>query len=172
MRRPHVWTRPLLAALALALLCAGVCACGESSGKVETVSAPVVTGFGRPADAADRSEIAALVERYYAAAAAEQGTKACGMLFFALAESVAEEYGRAPGPLYLNGAETCQAVLSRLFAHFHAQLRRRPAVALVRVSGDRARALLRWRTLPAGYVEARREGATWKLESLLAVAAS
>ncbi|MFZ1925471.1 MAG: hypothetical protein WAU42_04935 [Solirubrobacteraceae bacterium] len=129
-----------------------------------------MSDFGRPADAAETSEIATLVGRYYAAAAAEQGTRACGMLFFALAESLAEKYGRAPGPLYLNGAETCQAVLTRVFAHFHAQLRMRPAVALVHIGDGRARALLDWKALPAAYIEARREGSSWKLESVLAAA--
>jgi hypothetical protein len=175
MRRAPSRIRSTLALLALVPLGVGVCACG-GSGKVNTAtatttaSAPVVRDFGHAAGAADRSEIAALVGRYYAAAAAGQGAGACGMLFFAIAESVPEKYGRAPGPRYLSGADTCQAVLSRVFEHFHTQLQERPTVTLVRVSGDRARALLDWKTLQPGYVEARREGAMWKLESVLATA--
>jgi hypothetical protein len=171
MRRVGALLRPSLALVALALLGIGVCGCGGSS-KAVTGSATFVSDFGHVADAADRRAVTALVGSYYAAAAAQQGERACGMLFFALAESVAEKYGRAPGPRYLNGAYTCQAVLSRVFEHFHAQLQRRPTVALVRVNNNQARALLEWSTLPAGYVEAKREGATWKLDSLLAVALS
>jgi hypothetical protein len=170
MRRAHPRIRSSLALLALVLLGAWVGACGGSGHKVNTESAAVVRDFGHAADAADKSELGALVGRYYAAAAAEQGASACGMLFFALAESVPEKYGRAPGPRYLNGADTCQAVLSRLFKHFHTQLQMRPTVALVRVSGNQARALLEWNALPAGYMEARREGGTWKLEDVLAAA--
>jgi hypothetical protein len=170
--RPRIGSS--LAPLASILLSVGVCACG-GSGKVDansaaTVPAAVVRDFGHAAGAADRSEIATLVGHYYAAAAAGQGARACGMLFFALAELVPERYGRPPGPLYLNGADTCQAVLSRVFEHFHAQLQPRPTVALVRVSGERARALLEWKALPAGYIEARREGVAWKLEDVLAAA--
>lgn len=170
MRRPRASTGSLLALFALLALSVGVCSCGGSSDKAVGVTAPVIAEFGRPADALDRSEIAALVSGYYAAAGAEQGAKACGMLFFAVAESLAEKYGRAPGPLYLNGAKTCQAVLTRVFEHFHAQLSMRPTVTLVHVSGNRARALLAWKALPAGYVEARREGTAWKLENVLATA--
>jgi hypothetical protein len=168
MRRTGAWLKPWLALVALVLLGVGVVACGGSGGGTTTVSAPIVSDFGHAADPADRRALTALVGGYYAAAAAGQGERACGMLFFALAESVAEKYGRAPGPRYLNGAETCQAVLSRVFAHFHTQLQLRPTVALVHVEGSHARALLEWSALPAGYVEARREGAAWKLDSLLA----
>jgi hypothetical protein len=170
MRLVGARLKPSLALTALVLLGMGAGGCGGSSKTTTTVSAPTVSGFGHAADTADRRAVTALVGSYYAAAAAEQGARACGMLFFELAESVVEKYGRAPGPRYLNGATTCQAVLSRVFEHFHAQLQARPTVALVDVKGEQARALLEWSSLPAGYVEARREGATWKLDSLLALA--
>ena len=51
----------------------------------------IVSGFGHAADATDERVVAALVGLYYAAAAAEQGERACGLLFFTLGESVAEE---------------------------------------------------------------------------------
>jgi hypothetical protein len=168
MRGAWEWVRRLLALLAPAVASLAIGACGGGHGQV-TVSVPaIVSGFGQPASAADSNQVAALIERYYAAAAAEEGAKACGMLFFVLAESVAEKYHWAPGPRYLNGADSCQAVLTRVFERFHAVLRLRPAVTVVRVSGDRARALLRWSELPTGYVEARREGSAWKLSNLLA----
>lgn len=176
MTRARSRIRPSLALLALVPLAAWAGACGGGSGRVATnnnsAAAVAVRDFGHAAGTADRSEIAALVERYYAAAAAEQGAAACGMLFFALAESLPEKLHWAPGPRYLNGAETCQAVLTRVFEHFHAQLQMQPAVTLVRVDGERARALLAWRTLPAGYMEAKREGGTWKLALVLAAALS
>jgi hypothetical protein len=124
--------------------------------------------FGRPAGVSDRSAITALVRRYYAAAASEDGAEACTLLYFILAESTPEQYGRAPGPRYLQGADTCQAVLSRVFAHFHAQLTEPPHVTAVRVSGDRGDALLAWTTLRAGFIEVRREGRAWKIDRVLA----
>jgi hypothetical protein len=167
MRRARQPLGPSL--LALGLVAGALAGCGTAAHKQQPTTYPaVVREFGRPAGAADGAQIAALVKRYYAAAAAGDGAKACAMLFFALEESVAERYHWAPAPRYLNGADSCQAVLARVFAHFHAQLQIRPTVVLVRVEGNLARALLTWPPLPQGYVEARREGARWKLDSLLA----
>lgn len=172
-------TRPL--ALALALLCLGVGACGSTTPRdsrsgpsaATTQSLGHETGvreFGHAAGASETRAIAALVHRYYAAAAEGSGTKACALLYYILAESLPEEYGRPPGPLYLSGAGSCQAVLSRVFAHFHAQLALAPTVTAVRVEGGRAQALLAWTKLPAGSIELRREGSVWKLNMPLALA--
>jgi hypothetical protein len=127
-----------------------------------------VTGYGHAASARDAREITALVQRYYAAAAAEDGARACGLTYYILAESIPEDYGRPPGPRYLSGAGTCQAVLSIVFKRFHVQLAEPPRVRAVRVNGTLAYALLDWTTLPAGYIEARREGGTWKIDRVLA----
>jgi hypothetical protein len=129
-----------------------------------------MSDFGRPAGAGEARAIAALVRRYYAAAAEASGAKACALLYYILAESLPEEYGRPPGPLYLSGASSCQAVLARVFSHFHSQLAQAPTVRAVRVEGDRAQALLAWSSLPAGSIELRREGSAWKLDQPLAVA--
>jgi hypothetical protein len=43
-----------------------------------------------------------------------------------------------------------------------------PTVTAVRIGGEHADALLGWRALPAGFIEARREGKAWKLEQPLA----
>lgn len=161
--------RPV-ALLALLLLAVGIGACGGGQ-KMVANTPTVMSEFGQVADPTDRSQITTLVEHYYAAAANGEGGKACGLLFFALAEAAPEKYHWAPGPRWLNGANTCQAVLTRVFHHFHAVLRLRPTVTLVRVSGKRARALLHWSKLQAGYVEAVREGSFWKLNSLLAESA-
>ncbi len=170
MRRPMSSVRESLrvSLLALGMVASALVGCGGGAHKQPTTYPAVVSEFGHPAGAADSAQIAALVKRYYAAAAAGNGTKACSLLFFALEESVAESYHWAPAPRYLNGADSCQAVLSRVFARFHAQLRIRPAVALVHVEGKLAKALLIWPPLPPGYVEVKREGSSWKLDSLLA----
>lgn len=128
----------------------------------------VVSDFGHAASAQDARAITTLVGRYYNAASAADGARACALMFYILAESVAERYAQPPGPRYLAGLRTCPAVLTRVFARFHTQLATPPSVTAVRVEGDQAYALLGWRALPAGYIEARREGRAWKIDEPLA----
>lgn len=125
--------------------------------------------FGHAANAQDTQAIAALVSRYYAAAATGSGSKACGLLYYLVAESLPEDYGRPPGPLYLKGVDSCPALMTRVFKHFHSQLQAAPTITAVRVNGNRAYALLGWTNLPAGFVEARREGQAWKVNVPLAM---
>src|SRR6185312_6680543 len=58
-----------------------------------------IPAFGQPAGPADRRAIIALVRRYYAAAAAGNGIKACAMLYTLTEESMVEEHHRGNGPL-------------------------------------------------------------------------
>lgn len=156
----------------------GVGACGGAAGRAGAPSKataragssalPGALGLGQSAGASDRRAIAALVQRYYAAAAAEDGAKACDLTYYILAESIPEQYGHPPGPLYLRGLGTCQAVLSAVFRRFHAQLAQPPQVAGVRVKGKHTYALLRWAKLPPGFIEVRREGRAWKVDQVLA----
>jgi hypothetical protein len=129
-----------------------------------------VRDYGHAAGAADARAITALVTRYYAAAAAGDGASACALTYALVAESLPEEYGQPPGPLYLRGASTCKAVLTIVFEHFHAQLSEPVAVTAVRVDGQRGEALLGFRALPAGVIEVRREHGAWKIDRLLALA--
>jgi hypothetical protein len=185
----------LLVRLAIVLLGASTGACGTTSQNTRSVSGvlsarahPIgdedrdnqgqtayldgddgsVRYFGHAASARDTRAITTLVRRYYAAAAAGDGVGACALIFYIVTETIPEEYGRAPGPLYLRGATSCQAVLSRVFKHFHARLTAPLTVTAVRVNGDRADAMLSWTTLPAGFIETRREGGGWKVNSPLA----
>jgi hypothetical protein len=127
-----------------------------------------VRSFGHAASAPDRRALTALVQRYYAAAAAENGAKACNLTYFILVETIPEDYARPVGPRYLSGAKTCQAVLSLVFEHFHTQLTQPMEVTGVRVSGNMAYVLLGWTTMPAGFMEAKREGKAWKIDRVLA----
>jgi hypothetical protein len=127
-----------------------------------------IRSYGQAATAADRRAIAALVERYYAAAAAGDGARACELTHPLAQETLPEEYGQPPGPPYLHGANTCPSLLTRVFEHFHSQLTVPIEVTDARVSGDRAYALVGFRTLPAGFVKARRAGGVWRVDGLLA----
>lgn len=125
---------------------------------------------GHAASAADVRAITALVKRYYEAAAARDGATACALTYYIATETLPEQYGQPPGPLWLRGANTCPTLLTRVFKHFHRQLTVPVVVTAVRVSGGRADALVGFRTLPAGFVEVRREGISWKIDGLLATA--
>ena len=127
-----------------------------------------VSDSGQRASAGVERAITTLVRRYYAAAAAEDGARACSLMYYIIAESIPEKYARAPGPLYLKGVDSCPALMTRVFRRLHAQLQAAPTVTAVRVSGERADVLLGWKTLPAGFIKVRREGRVWKLEEPLA----
>lgn len=122
--------------------------------------------FGHAASPADRRTIAAVVKRYYAALAAQDGARTCALLLAVVAESVPEEIY---GPSGLTSGMTCTEVASELSAESHPQLvaedhtlrvigvrvRRRLASALLRFSGRSARHILLYR-----------EGGAWKIGTL------
>lgn len=126
--------------------------------------------FGHAADAADARTIATLVKRYYAAAHAEDGAKACKMLYSTLEEAVPEDYGESPpGQPYMRGT-TCAAVLTLLFKHDHPQLALelpKLEVARVRLVEHHGIAILHFGTLPERQIPVAREGHIWKIQALL-----
>lgn len=132
-----------------------------------------VPNFGHAASKPYKRAITALIKRYYAAALAGDGAKACSMIYSTLAESVPEDYGGAshqplPAP-YLRG-DTCPAVLTGLFKHLHTQLTvevPKLEVARVRVEEHHALVQLRFGKLPERQIPVAREGHTWKMEALL-----
>jgi hypothetical protein len=153
---------------------ASTIASSSSASKTASTHAPspqakVITEYGQEASPADKQAITALVNRYYAAAAADDGAMACSLIYSPLSESVAEDYGQAPAPASLAG-KTCQAVMSKLFRQVPGQP---PAVLAttvvtgVRVKGRKAYALLHSKTMPEGYVSVQRELGTWKLGTLI-----
>lgn len=125
-----------------------------------------ISASGRAASPAEERAIAALVKRYYAAAAASDGAKACRLIYSTLEEAIPEDYGQPPGPAYSRG-KTCAVVMSKTFAHAHSQLAGGFAVTGVRVEGKEAHALLGSRTLPASFILLRRERGAWKIYELL-----
>ena len=179
--------RPLLALLVLLALCPSIAACGHTDGRPAnaSVSTPSshkrdrdndgdhndddaqVLYYGHAADVADRTSSIALVRNYFAAAAAKDGKRACGLLVPLLAESVVEEDGRSPA---LRG-RTCAAVVSKLFAmHHHMLLEKNAALQVleVRIKGNRGLVVLNFPEIPEArqFAERRIDG-SWKLASLL-----
>jgi hypothetical protein len=129
-----------------------------------------VLDFGHPADASDARQITALVKRYYAAAAAEEGARACSMLYSTFAEAVPEDYGKSPpGPSFARGT-TCPAVMTAMFKHFHSHLvARLPKLQVYRVGVNerQGEVVLRFGSLPEREIHVDREGHTWKVVALI-----
>jgi hypothetical protein len=125
--------------------------------------------FGHPANATDTRLVTALVKRYYAAAAREQGAVACGLLYSVFEESVASTYGGPGGPPSLRGG-TCAVVMTKLFKEMHQRLSDGGTVrvAAVRVDLNRASAQFGFGGRRATqYTSAHRERGAWKMYQLL-----
>jgi hypothetical protein len=123
----------------------------------------------QPAGEPDKREITQLVNRYYAAAADDDGAKACSLLFSSIAASVPEDYGQAPGPLDIRG-KTCAVVMSKLFKHVHGQSSADLAttkVTEVRINSEDGVVQLSSRGMPKGEIIVEREGHGWKVAVLI-----
>ncbi|MGC2373172.1 MAG: hypothetical protein WA484_04780 [Solirubrobacteraceae bacterium] len=106
-----------------------------------------IYAYGRVSSGHERQAITAVVNRYYAAAAAGDSAAVCSLTLSSLARSLPEDYGAGAGPSYLRGSKTCHAVMSKIFKHFHAELTGKTEVTNVRVEGNQAIAFLRSRGL-------------------------
>lgn len=126
-----------------------------------------VLRYGHRARGVDRKEIVSVVNRYFAAAAAEDGATACSLTFSLLADALPEDYGHAPGPLYLRGDKNCRVILTEIFKHQRSELVQPVKVTEVRISGHRGLAVLGSPTLPASETELRRELGSWKIDRVL-----
>jgi hypothetical protein len=127
-----------------------------------------VLNFGHPAGASDQRAITALLERYYRAAATEDGAAACSMIYSTLAESVPEDYGSYAGPAYMRGS-TCPAVLTLLFKHYHRLLTievPKLKIARVLLQERHGLAVLSFGALPEREIHVQREGHVWRVTAL------
>jgi hypothetical protein len=128
-----------------------------------------VRSYGHEATQGDKSVITRLVKRYFTAAAAENGAKACAIIDSSVAKAAPLDYGQN-GPPYLRGGKTCAAVFSLLFKHDHRQLAVRASrlkVTGVRVEGNEGFVLLAFGRMPERQIAVEREGRVWKIEALL-----
>jgi hypothetical protein len=122
--------------------------------------------YGQPASAAQTRTLTALVKRYYATAAKDDGAGACSQIGPDLAKAVPLDYGKL-GASYLHGGKTCSAVMVLLFKHFHRELAGQVHVTSVRVQAESAVAFLGSRTMSASQIPLVREGPTWRIAALL-----
>jgi hypothetical protein len=126
-----------------------------------------ILDYGHPASRRDFRLSADLVRRYFAAAAGEQGARACSLLAPFVAEAVPEYSGRSSGP----HGDSCPVALKKLFEHHHSELAMKNAtleVVGVRVEGRRGLVVLAFPTISeVREIVERRVGNGWRLIDLL-----
>jgi hypothetical protein len=112
--------------------------------------------YGSEASGAVEKTVALAVKRYYAAAAAEDGARACQLVAFGLASG----FGHA----------SCASGLSLLFRQHHAQLVAEDVATMVIISvhlkGDLGVAELGFRAMPRSEILIARERGAWKVDAL------
>jgi hypothetical protein len=122
--------------------------------------------FGhRPSDA-DRGSIVALIGRYYAAMAADDGRSACSMIDVSLVKALLEQADGSRGSA--NGG--CAEAMVKLFAHVPGHSPgdiTATTVIGVRVRGGDGLALLRLRNSSTRDMPVVREKGTWKVEAFV-----
>jgi hypothetical protein len=128
-----------------------------------------VRDYGHAAVGPDRRAVTALIGRYYAALAADDGAAACSLLDASLVRALVEERGPSASSSEPDG-EACAVAMSKLLTR---TLGRAPAdlsdvtVIGVRVEGDEGLALLRLRSAEVRNMPVSREGGVWKVDAYL-----
>jgi hypothetical protein len=188
--------RSLLMLFAVTLLGFGASACGSSSrdatpasrptsdistgaGTVTTASASKtgrppeddnhIATYGHEATEPDKREITALVKRYYEAAVADDGARACSLIYSPLAKSIPEDYGQVPGPHAIRH-KTCAVVLSKIFKQLSGQTTAdlgETRVTGVRLKGSQGFVQLSSKAVPTGRIFVEREHGSWKIGGLI-----
>jgi len=180
--------RQLLVLLAAALLGAGgVTACGGAGNTASTVATVRATkaappgqayryvNFGHEASRAQAQVIRALVKRYFAAVAANDGQRACALLYSPIARSVPEDDGKSPPAPPEQRGTTCAAVMSLMFKYRRGQPTADVTaieVTHVRIEGSEAIALLHSKTLALGEISAFHNKGGWQIGQFLGSALS
>lgn len=120
--------------------------------------------YGREAGSADKRAITAVVKSFYAAAAADDGQKACLLLSSSVAIGLAEDkLGQAAG-------KTCATAVSALFKQQRGQLAAEDVGTMVVISahvkGDLGLAVLGFKRTPRRQLIVEREGHAWRVGAL------
>jgi len=185
-------SRALLACMAVAIASFGATACGSGEerpaatavpsgqdqdgdidslgqgGRYDTDNDAILT-WGPPADAADRAAIVALLKRYYTAAAAGEGAKACTMLDPLIAETVEEDRHAGRGPRLPRGS-MCAQIMASMFQQRHRELVENLAAFLITAvqrRGNLAMALTDFSPTRVLQVLVRRDQGVWKMNTTL-----
>ncbi len=129
-------------------------------GRAEDDDTPFLRSYGPQANPTDRSAIAALLKRYYAAAAAGDGAAACQELSATLA------LGLTAGQ---SGA-TCASVVTPLLAEQRQRFAADQVASMVliqaRVKNGLGLAEVGFKAAPISQIVVKREHGTWKVDAL------
>jgi hypothetical protein len=128
-----------------------------------------VTRFGRKATPEEMSLVGAAVKRYFAAAVANDASKACSMIAPLLVKNVVKDLSRRTGPPY-GHSRTCAELMSKVFKRFHAQLARYAdslSVIDLRLNRGAGPLVFGAKGLPVRQILVVREGGVWKMNALL-----
>jgi hypothetical protein len=124
---------------------------------------PFLAAYGDEANQATKRAVTAVVKAYYAAAAADQGAKACSLLDTSLASGLAEQQASGSG-------QNCTSALSLMFQQQQRQFVRDEvatmAVTKVRISGHQGLAVMGFKAMPESDILLALEGNRWKIGAL------
>jgi hypothetical protein len=131
---------------------------------VETTDTLIPYAFGKEASPTDRPVIAALVKRYYVAAATGNGNVACQLLDPTLADGLGE------GQSTQGGSGGCTVRFSALFTQQHRLWQEKNVSTMtvidVRLAGDSGVATVGFRTVATRRIFVKRNKETWKINAL------
>lgn len=125
-----------------------------------------VFAYGHRSSAAQAKAIASVVKRYFAYAAAGDGSGACSLLLPSIAGSMSEAYGQGAGSSSPS-AKTCQALLTGLFKASREELSEAITVVEVRVKGVNSQVVIGSRKMRSASTILTRQGGVWKIEQVL-----
>jgi hypothetical protein len=124
--------------------------------------------LGHAASETETRATEALVRRYYVFALADDGRRACTLVYWLAAEAAVEASREDNGPPSLRG-DSCAQVATRLFARRHRELVEdgaEPRVSQMRVRGEHGWVVARFRATRERLIEVHREHGGWKLGAL------
>ncbi len=127
----------------------------------------LLNAYGGLAGQAETQAVAAVVKRYYAAAAAGDGMEVCALLYSSLAAGLGEDSSKAGAPETAGCAASANGLLAQEHDRLSADDVATMTVISVHAKGGLALALVGFRTQPEGEILLRREGHAWKLDALL-----
>jgi hypothetical protein len=125
--------------------------------------------YGKEADPTDKREITKVVMRYYEAAGAGDGAKACALLAPSLAKATVEVHGQGAGSG--SSGNKCAAILTTMFKRQRAELLADEIATMrvfdIHVKNNVGVAVLGFRRVPERQILVAREGSRWTIDALL-----
>jgi hypothetical protein len=133
-----------------------------------------IRDYGHAASTAEVRAVTTLVKRYYTAAAADDGTVACSLIYSrftknpGFTDAIPSAYVPVPGSAVLRG-KSCAQVASLLFGLDHQQLAEEVTVQMtsLRIDGIHGLALLGFKSTPERWIPVDRESNAWKIGAFL-----